>query len=76
MKMRNRKGFTLIELMIVIAIILILGSLAIPMITGKKRPTPKSSITITSGKAIDYTLEKRLTDIEAELADLKGYHGG
>lgn len=46
--LKNKKGFTLIEAMIVVAIIAILAAVIVPAITGKGIPTPSAKITISS----------------------------
>ena len=60
-KKRNKKGFTLIELIVVIAILGILSALAIPRLTGTRDTANRSAV-----RANLRTIESALTIAEAE----------
>jgi prepilin-type N-terminal cleavage/methylation domain-containing protein len=70
--MKNRKGFTLIELMIVVAIISLLAAMIVPMFTGRKTMITSSQ---NLNQGIEYTTEQRLTDLETIVENLKAHHG-
>lgn len=80
MKLRNEKGFTLIELMIVIAIIGVLAAIAIPNFISYRN---KSYCAQSEGDAkavlaavASYFSVPTRTDLPATVADLKTYEKG
>jgi prepilin-type N-terminal cleavage/methylation domain-containing protein len=63
MKQRFKKGFTLIELMIVIAIVGIITSIAVPMIFGVRTKDNKTSFE----QAVLMEKDKTIMDLENAL---------
>lgn len=63
MKTGNRNGFTLVELMIVVAIVAILASIAYPSYTQyaakAKRATAKTGLSTVSGRLEQYFLDNK-----------------
>ena len=55
-KMKKKKGFTLIELMAVIAIIAILAAVLVPTVSGYINRTKKSNIVVQSRNVLYYIL--------------------
>lgn len=55
-KMKKKKGFTLIELMAVIAIIAILSAVLVPTVSGYINRTKKSNIVVQSRNVLYYIL--------------------
>jgi type IV pilus assembly protein PilA len=76
MKLKNKKGFTLIELIVVIAILGILAAVLIPTISGytdkaNARAVEADARTIITAAAAAYA-EDNLTPTEAEIAAITG----
>lgn len=55
--LRNKKGFTLIELMIVVAIIGILAAVAIPAYSGYSKRAKMSEVTNAMGSVVNSAME-------------------
>ena len=74
MKMKLKKGFTLVEIMIVVAIIAILAAVAIPNFI-KYRRTSQATACVTNLKAIQGAKEQCLMSGDTAFAKLYGATG-
>ena len=70
MKRLNKKGFTIVELVIVISVIAILSAVMIPTFTGIVKKAKKSA----AEQEADTALTAVLTEEDAQLDDTKTYY--
>lgn len=78
MKRRKQKGFTLIELIAVIAILVILGAILVPNVLGYRKKAQKSNIQTSAKtliKAID-TYNSDKNDLSDQIGDNSGEYAG
>lgn len=76
-KLNSKKGFTLVELLIVVAIIAILVAVSIPMVTGSldkaRQATDDANVRAAKGAAmVEYLTGEELSDLET--ADVSYYY--
>ena len=57
--MKNRKGFTLVELLAVIVVLAIIMIIAIPNVLNSMDTAKKNSLVIEARKAINYAMQKQ-----------------
>jgi len=73
-KLRNKKGFTLIELMIVVAIIGILSAIAIPNYLGMQKKAKRRAILETSASSRS-DLHNWMATVDSEESQVVDYNG-